>query len=63
MFQVKEDVNDETVIIVAEGDSPDFENVDDEVDVEATPVVETDRNEHTLPGQACYSKSVYYKSL
>ena len=60
---MKEDVNDETVIIVAEGDSPDFENVIDEVDVEATPVVETDQDEQTLPGQACYSKSVYYKSL
>ena len=52
MFQVKEDVNDEAVIIVAEGDSPDFENV---IDVEATPVVETDQDEQTLPGQACYS--------
>ena len=56
---MKEDVNDETVIIVAEGDSPDFENVIDEVDVEATPVVETDQDEQTLPGQACYLKSVY----
>ena len=56
---MKEDVNDETIIIVADDDSPDFENVDDEVDVEATPVVENYQDEQTLPGQACYLRSLY----
>ena len=53
---MKEDVNGEPVIVVADGDSYNFENVDDEVDVEATPV---DEDVQTLPGQACYLECEY----
>ena len=59
MFQVKEAVNDDTVIVDADKISPDFENNDDEVDVEATPVDANNEDVQTLPGQACYLKSEY----
>ena len=59
MFQVKEAVNDDTVIVDADEISPDFENNDNEVDVEATPVDATDKDVQTLAGQASYLKSEY----
>ena len=59
MLYVKEAINDDTVTVDTEDISPDFENNEDEVDVEATPVDETDQDVQTLPGQACYLKSEY----
>ena len=59
MLYVKKAINDDTVTVDTEDISPDFENNEDEVDVEATPVDETDQDVQTLPGQACYLKSEY----
>eukprot|EP00090_Calanus_glacialis_P017660 TRINITY_DN27433_c0_g1_i1.p1 TRINITY_DN27433_c0_g1~~TRINITY_DN27433_c0_g1_i1.p1 ORF type:complete len:167 (-),score=73.50 TRINITY_DN27433_c0_g1_i1:146-589(-) len=49
--KVKETVNDDIVTVDDGNISPHFENIGDEVDVEATPLDETDQDEQTLPGQ------------
>ena len=56
---MNEVINDDTVIVLTEDISPDFENNEDEVDVEATAVEETDEDVQTLPGQACYLECEY----
>ena len=62
MLQIEKALNDATVIVDTENVTPNFENNDDEVDVEAIPVDETDQDIQTLPGQASYLKSEYIKT-
>ena len=57
MLQVKEAGNNDIVIVDDDNISPDFENIGDEVDAEATQLDETDQDEQTIQGQACYLKS------
>ena len=57
MLQVNEAGDNDIVIVDDDNISPDFENIGDEVNAEVYQLDETDQDEQTLPGQACYLKS------